>query len=95
MSDVGWRADGIARARAAGGVDLELYRRPGFTGGQAVRVCAGESAIAGYEYDGYSDPPEYELERVPGARLSNADVGRSMRRPPRAPGAPEPLRSRL
>lgn len=37
MTDLGWRADGIERARAAGGVDLEVYRRPGFTGGVAVR----------------------------------------------------------
>lgn len=37
MSDLGWRADGIERARAAGGIDLDVYRRPGFTGGIAVR----------------------------------------------------------
>lgn len=35
--DLGWRADGITRARNAGGLELELYRRPGFTGGPAVR----------------------------------------------------------
>jgi hypothetical protein len=32
MSDLGWRADGIARALAAGGIQLETYRRPGFAG---------------------------------------------------------------
>lgn len=40
---MGWRAEGIERARAAGGVDLELYWRPGFTGGVAVR----RSSVAG------------------------------------------------
>lgn len=35
--DLGWRADGIARAEACGGVPLEVYHRPGFTGGRAVR----------------------------------------------------------
>ena len=29
MSDLGWRADGIARARACGAVELEVYYRPG------------------------------------------------------------------
>lgn len=37
MTDLGWRADGIERARAAGGIELETYRRPGFTGGPSVR----------------------------------------------------------
>jgi len=37
MSDLGWRGDGIQRARACGGIELEVYRRPGFAGGTAVR----------------------------------------------------------
>lgn len=37
VNDLGWRADGIRRALDAGGVELETYRRPGFTGGRAVR----------------------------------------------------------
>ena len=37
MSALGWVADGIARAEAAGGIRLERYIRPGFTGGPAVR----------------------------------------------------------
>lgn len=37
MADLGWAADGIERAIAVGGVPLDLYRRPGFTGGVAVR----------------------------------------------------------
>ncbi len=49
MSRLGWTADGIQRARAAGGIELELYRRPGFFGGMAVRrseIGAGGSGIA-------------------------------------------------
>lgn len=33
---LGWSADGIERAEKAGGVTLEVYRRPGFTGGGPV-----------------------------------------------------------
>jgi hypothetical protein len=47
MSDLGWRADGIERARAAGGVELEVYRRPGFTGGRAVRRDAVDMTVSG------------------------------------------------
>jgi hypothetical protein len=47
MSDLGWRADGIERARAAGGVELEVYRRPGFTGGRAVRHVAVDMTVSG------------------------------------------------
>jgi hypothetical protein len=35
--DLGATADGIERALVCGGVPLELYRRPGFTGGMGVR----------------------------------------------------------
>jgi hypothetical protein len=47
MADLGWRADGIERARAAGGVELEVYRRPGFTGGRAVRRVAVDMTVSG------------------------------------------------
>jgi hypothetical protein len=47
MSDLGWRADGIERARAAGGVELEVYRRPGFTGGRAVPRVAVDMTVSG------------------------------------------------
>lgn len=47
MSDVGWRADGIERARALGGVELEVYRRPGFTGGLAVRRSSSDLSVSG------------------------------------------------
>lgn len=68
--DLGWRADGIARARAAGGVELERYRRPGFTGEIAVRVVTGgDGPGGGVPMD--SDPdiwgteiPEQERRRV-------------------------------
>lgn len=58
MSDVGWRADGIRRARAAGGVELELYRRPGFTGDLAVRRTSDGVYAEGF--DTGSDPSEQE-----------------------------------
>lgn len=61
MSDLGWRADGIARAKAAGGIELELYRRPGFTGGKSVRrVDAGSGAGGGFSHtdDPWDDDDE-------------------------------------
>jgi hypothetical protein len=58
MSDLGWRADGIARARAAGGVELERYRVPGFTGGMGVRRVTQDVNVQGYlELD--PEPPEF------------------------------------
>lgn len=52
MTDLGWRADGIERARAAGGVELELYRRPGFGGRLAVRRSQSEAGGAGVPIEG-------------------------------------------
>lgn len=64
MSDLGWRADGIARARAAGGVELETYRRPGFAGGRAVRRVRSEVASGfGFEVGTDPGPDEYEESR--------------------------------
>jgi hypothetical protein len=57
MSDLGWRADGIARARAAGAVVLEVYRRPGFTGGIAVRRASEGAGGAGVSIE--RDPEPY------------------------------------
>lgn len=62
MSDLGWRADGIARAKAAGGVELELYRRPGFTGTVGVRRVGAEASAQGFEVD--CDPEPGEVEDV-------------------------------
>lgn len=42
-----WRAEGIENARNAGGIDLELYRRPGFTGGPSVRRVSWPSGGSG------------------------------------------------
>lgn len=56
MSDLGWRADGIERALAAGGVELERYRRPGFTGGTAVRRSSVGYGGSGFEIQGDPDP---------------------------------------
>lgn len=60
MSDLGWRADGIERAIAAGAVELEVYRRPGFTGGKAVRRTPTPGTYAGFEIHG--DPEPYTDE---------------------------------
>jgi hypothetical protein len=65
---LGWIADGIERAEAAGGVTLEVYNRPGFTGGQrAVRPYTSGGG-SGFEI---SDPEmwEYEDEARAKARL--------------------------
>lgn len=58
VSDLGWRADGIRRALEAGGVELEVYRRPGFTGGKAVRRSTEGGTGAGLfiEEPGEDDP---------------------------------------
>jgi hypothetical protein len=38
VASLRWIADGIEDAKRAGGVELERYWRPGFTGGPAVRA---------------------------------------------------------
>lgn len=58
MSDLGWRADGIDRALAAGGVPLEKYRRPGFTGQVGVRRSDTYGGGSGFEV--WSDPEWYD-----------------------------------
>lgn len=65
MSDLGWRADGIERSIAAGGVVLERYRRPGFMGGHAVRrsEAGGLSVSGAVEFD--PDPYQSEEGRAP------------------------------
>ena len=60
VSDLGWRADGIERAIACGGIPLETYRRPGFTGGQAVRRADFSGGGFGVDLD--SDPWEDDSE---------------------------------
>jgi hypothetical protein len=60
VSDLGWRAEGIERARAAGGVDLEVYRRPGFTGGLAVRRSSDGAGGSGFPID--LDPEPFDDE---------------------------------
>lgn len=51
VSDLGWRAEGIERARTVGGVELELYRRPGFVAGVAVRRSQGDGGGSGVPLD--------------------------------------------
>lgn len=55
MSDLGWRAEGIERARAAGGVELETYRRPGFVSGVGVRRSASAYGGGGIWVDAPSE----------------------------------------
>lgn len=83
MTDLGWRADGIERARAAGGVDLELYRRPGFANGLAVRrVSDGSGAGAGafVEAAYYDDPEPCDPPASPTARRTRGPARRRARR---------------
>jgi len=70
MSDLGWRADGIERARSAGGIELEVYRRPGFAGGKAVRRASEGGSAFGFVTDGPAeDPwPEDSKRRANGER---------------------------
>lgn len=67
MNDLGWRADGIERAIAAGGVPLEIYRRPGFEAGRGVRRADGDGAGGGIPFDPdpypYEDWPEDQSQR--------------------------------
>ncbi len=58
MSSLRWVADGIAAAEAAGGITLEVYSRPGFTGGRGVRRMAEPSSAVGFEIE--SDPEPWE-----------------------------------
>ena len=60
MSRLRWVADGIERAKAAGGVELEVYRRPGFIQTMGVRVIrenvsGGSGVYLDPEPDDYED----------------------------------------
>lgn len=55
MSDLGWRAEGIARAEAAGGVTLERYLKPGFVREFGVRRLRGDLA-SGSGFEIAADP---------------------------------------
>lgn len=65
MSDLGWRADGIAKALAVGGVELEKYRRPGFAGGIGVRRVSDGGHCEGFEsaHQPEADPTPEEFRR--------------------------------
>lgn len=62
MSDLGWRAEGIAAAKAAGGIELEKYRRPGFTGSVGVRRSEASASAQGFEVWADPDPQEDDEE---------------------------------
>lgn len=63
MNDLGWRADGIERAMAAGGVVLEVYNRPGFEAGKAVRRSSDSGPGSGFPIDRDPYPDEWEEDR--------------------------------
>lgn len=58
-SSLGWVADGLERAEAAGGVTLERYRRVGFAAGMGVRRRPGDAQVSGF---GIEDPEMWEYE---------------------------------
>lgn len=64
MTGVGWRAEGIERARAAGGVDLDVYLRPGFSRVTAVRVTRCERGYIGSGIQGFATDPDPGRETV-------------------------------
>ena len=68
MSDLGWRADGISRALAAGGVPLERYRRPGFTNQVAIRRSDTYGGGCGFEVYGDPEPWDDDSANEPTAR---------------------------
>ena len=68
MSRLAWVADGIARARQAGGVDLECYRRPGFEAGVGVRRASEGAGVAGIPLDPERCDPDWD-EYEDGLRL--------------------------
>lgn len=59
MTALRWTAEGIEAAQAAGGVTLEPYHRPGFTGGPAIRRLSS-SLAGGQGFELVADPDPYE-----------------------------------
>lgn len=59
MASLRWVADGIEAAQRAGGVELERYWRPGFTGGPDVRRLP-ETSLRGSALEIASDPEPEE-----------------------------------
>lgn len=67
-SSLGWVADGIERAEAAGGLTLELRQRAGFTGRVELRPRpVGEAGGSGYPIEVDPDPGDIEDHRRPRA----------------------------
>lgn len=62
MSDMRWRAEGIADAEKVGGVTLEVYRAPGFTGGLAIRRSSDGTYASGFEVASDPEPLDDEGE---------------------------------
>jgi len=59
-----WRAEGIANARAAGGVDLELYRPPGFARKPLVRASKCDCGYVGSGIPIFAADPDPDRETV-------------------------------
>jgi hypothetical protein len=65
MSDLGWRAEGIERAEAAGGVTLEVYWRPGFIRTRDIRrLRGGLDGGAGFQIDADPEPNDDAEQRI-------------------------------
>lgn len=60
MSDLEWIAEGLELARACGGVDLDVYVRPGFTGGLAVRKASSNIEGSGFSVPDETDEDFYD-----------------------------------
>lgn len=64
MSDLAWKAEGIQAARAAGGVDLDVYQPPGFARPASVRRVKNEGGYVGSGLTIYVDPDPDEFAKA-------------------------------
>lgn len=61
MASLRWIADGIQAAQDAGGITLERYHQPGFTGGPAIRPATTGAYAIGWDIE--PDPEPWEDEQ--------------------------------
>lgn len=64
MTGLEWRAEDIASARAAGGVDLDVYRPPGFVHAVSVRKTRCERGYVGSGIPVFVADPDPDRETV-------------------------------
>lgn len=63
-----WTAEGIEAAERCGGITLETYRKPGFTGG-GIGVRPAKNAYAeGFAVESDPEPWDEEEDRLRGRR---------------------------